>query len=67
LWPLAERIRLLTGDFAYGRRRTVLLLSANAQWDFASRVQGLARSVRIQLALFFFIYLLMRSKTTRFS
>jgi hypothetical protein len=45
--------------FLVAGRATVLLLSANAKWIFASRVQGL-RALFVFSSLYFFIYLLLR-------
>ena len=58
LLSLAERIGF---DWAFlmAGGATVLLLSANAKWIFASRVQGLRAFVVFSL-LYFFIYLLLR-------
>lgn len=45
---------------------TVLLLSANAKWIFASQVQGIRALVVFSL-LYFFIYLLLRLEDKRAS
>jgi inner membrane protein len=58
LLALAERIGFDWG-FLIAGGATVLLLSANAQWIFASRVQGL-RALFVFSLLYFFIYLLLR-------
>jgi inner membrane protein len=58
LLSLAERIGFDWGFLAAGGA-TVLLLSANATWIFASRVQGVRALVVFSL-LYFFIYLLLR-------
>jgi len=58
LLALAERIGFDWG-FPVAGGATVLLLSANAQWIFASRVQGL-RALFVFSLLYFFIYLLLR-------
>jgi len=58
LLSLAERIGFDWG-FLVGGGATVLLLSANAEWIFASRVQGL-RALFVFSLLYFFIYLLLR-------
>jgi inner membrane protein len=58
LLSLAERIGFDWGFLVAGGA-TVLLLSANAQWIFASRVQGL-RALFVFSLLYFFIYLLLR-------
>jgi inner membrane protein len=58
LLALAERIGFDWGFLVAGGA-TVLLLSANAQWIFASRVQGL-RALFVFSLLYFFIYLLLR-------
>jgi len=58
LLSLAERIGFDWGFLVAGGA-TVLLLSANAEWIFASRVQGL-RALFIFSLLYFFIYLLLR-------
>ncbi|MFZ0804874.1 MAG: cell envelope integrity protein CreD [Candidatus Sulfotelmatobacter sp.] len=58
LLSLAERIGFDWGFLAAGGA-TVLLLSANAKWIFASRVQGL-RALFVFSLLYFFIYLLLR-------
>lgn len=58
LLSLAERIGVDWGFFVAGGA-TVVLLSANAQWIFASRVQGL-RALFVFSLLYFFIYLLLR-------
>ena len=58
LLSFAERIGF---DWAFlvAGGATVLLLSANAEWIFASRVQGL-RALFVFSLLYFFIYLLLR-------
>ena len=58
LLSLAERIGFDWGFLVAGGA-TVLLLSANAKWIFASRVQGL-RALFVFSLLYFFIYLLLR-------
>jgi inner membrane protein len=58
LLSLAERIGFDRG-FLIAGSATVLLLSANAQWIFASRVQGY-RALFVFSLLYFFIYLLLR-------
>lgn len=58
LLSLAERIGFDWG-FLIAGGATVLLLSANAKWIFASRVQGL-RALFVFGLLYFFIYLLLR-------
>ena len=58
LLSLAERIGFDWG-FLIAGGATVLLLSANAEWIFASRVQGL-RALFVFSLLYFFIYLLLR-------
>ena len=58
LLSLAERIGFDWGFLVAGGA-TVLLLSANAEWIFASRVQGL-RALFVFTLLYFFIYLLLR-------
>jgi len=58
LLSLAERIGFDWG-FLMAGGATVLLLAANAQWIFASRVQGL-RALFVFSLLYFFIYLLLR-------
>ena len=58
LLSLAERIGFDRGFLVAGSA-TVLLLSANAQWIFASRVQGF-RALFVFSLLYFFIYLLLR-------
>jgi inner membrane protein len=58
LLSLAERIGFDWG-FLLAGGATALLLSANAEWIFASRVQGLRALVVFSL-LYFFIYLLLR-------
>lgn len=58
LLSLAERIGFDWGFLVAGGA-TVLLLSANAGWIFASRVQGL-RALFVFSLLYFFIYLLLR-------
>jgi inner membrane protein len=58
LLSLAERIGFDWGFLAAGAA-TVLLLSANAEWIFASRVQGI-RALFVFSLLYFFIYLLLR-------
>jgi inner membrane protein len=58
LLSLAERIGFDWGFLVAGVA-TVFLLSANAKWIFASRVQGLRALVVFSL-LYFFIYLLLR-------
>lgn len=58
LLSLAERIGFDWGFLVAGSA-TVLLLSANAKWIFASRVQGL-RALFVFSLLYFFIYLLLR-------
>jgi inner membrane protein len=55
---LAERIGFDWGFLVAGSA-TVVLLSANAKWIFASRVQGL-RALFVFSLLYFFIYLLLR-------
>jgi inner membrane protein len=58
LLSLAERIGFDWGFLVAGAA-TVFLLSANAEWIFASRVQGL-RALFVFSLLYFFIYLLLR-------
>ncbi len=58
LLSLAERIGFDWGFLVAGGA-TVFLLSANAKWIFASRVQGL-RALFVFSLLYFFIYLLLR-------
>jgi inner membrane protein len=58
LLSLAERIGFDWG-FLLAGSATVVLLSANAEWIFASRVQGL-RALLLFSLLYFFIYLLLR-------
>jgi inner membrane protein len=58
LLSLAERIGFDWGFLAAGSA-TVILLSANANWIFASPVQGL-RALFVFSLLYFFIYLLLR-------
>ena len=58
LLSLAERVGFDLGFLLAGGAR-VGLLSANARWIFASRVQGLRALVVFSL-LYFFIYLLLR-------
>jgi inner membrane protein len=58
LLSMAERIGFGWG-FLLAGGATVLLLSANANWIFASRVQGFRALVVFSL-LYFFIYLLLR-------
>jgi inner membrane protein len=58
LLSLAERIGF-DWSFLVAGGATVLLLSANANWIFASRVQGL-RALFVFTLLYFFIYLLLR-------
>ncbi len=58
LLSFAERIGFDLG-FLLAGGATVILLSANARWIFASRVQGLRALVVFSL-LYFFIYLLLR-------
>jgi inner membrane protein len=58
LLSLAERIGFDWGFLVAGGA-TALLLSANAEWIFASRVQGL-RALFVFSLLYFFIYLLLR-------
>ena len=58
LLSLAERIGFDWGFLVAGGA-TVFLLSANAEWMFASRVQGL-RALFVFSLLYFFIYLLLR-------
>jgi len=58
LLSLAERIGFEWG-FLLAGGATVLLLSANAQWIFVSRAQGLRAFCAFSL-LYFFIYLLLR-------
>ena len=58
LLSLAERIGFDWGFLVAGGA-TVVLLSANARWIFASRVQGL-RALFVFSLLYFFIYLLLR-------
>jgi len=58
LLSLAERIGFDWGFLVAGGA-TVLLLSANAKWIFASQVQGL-RALFVFSLLYFFIYLLLR-------
>jgi inner membrane protein len=58
LLSLAERIGFDWG-FLLAGSATVILLSANTKWIFASGVQGLRALVVFSL-LYFFIYLLLR-------
>ena len=58
LLSFAERIGFGWGFLVAGGA-TVLLLSANAEWIFASRVQGL-RALFVFSLLYFLIYLLLR-------
>ena len=58
LLSLAERIGFDWG-FLVGGTATVLLLSVNANWIFASRLQG-ARALGVFSLLYGFIYLLLR-------
>jgi inner membrane protein len=58
LLSLAERIGFDWG-FLLAGGATVLLLSVNANWIFASRVQGL-RALAVFTLLYIFIYLLLR-------
>lgn len=58
LLSLAERIGFDWG-FLLAGGATVMLLSANARWIFASRVQGV-RALFVFTLLYFFIYLLLR-------
>ncbi len=58
LLSLAERLGFGWG-FVVAGSATVILLAANAQWIFASRVQGL-RALFVFGMLYFFIYLLLR-------
>lgn len=58
LLSLAERIGFTWG-FLLAGSATVILLSANAGWIFASRAQGL-RALFVFSLLYFFIYLLLR-------
>jgi inner membrane protein len=58
LLSLAERIGFTWG-FLLAGSATVVLLSANAGWIFASRAQGL-RAFFVFSLLYFFIYLLLR-------
>jgi inner membrane protein len=58
LLSLAERIGFDWGFLVAGGA-TVLLLSANAEWIFGNRVQGL-RALFVFSLLYFFIYLLLR-------
>ena len=58
LLSVAERIGFALG-FLIGGSATVVLLSANARWIFASRAQGL-RALGIFTALYTMIYLLLR-------
>lgn len=58
LLSLAERIGFDWG-FLLAGTATVILLSANTKWIFASRAQGLRALVVFSL-LYFFIYLLLR-------
>jgi inner membrane protein len=58
LLSLAERIGFDWGFLVAGGA-TVVLLSANARWIFASRVQGW-RALFVFSLLYFFIYLLLR-------
>jgi len=58
LLSLAERVGFDLG-FLLAGGATVVLLSANARWIFASRVQGLRALVVFSL-LYFLIYLLLR-------
>ncbi len=58
LLSLAERIGFDWGFLVAGGA-TVLLLSANAKWIFASLAQGL-RALFVFSLLYFFIYLLLR-------
>jgi len=58
LLSLAERIGFDLG-FLIAGGATVVLLSLNAAWIFASRIQGL-RALFVFSLLYFFIYLLLR-------
>jgi inner membrane protein len=58
LLSLAERIGFDWG-FLVASSATVLLLSANAEWIFGSRVQGL-RALFVFSLLYLFIYMLLR-------
>ncbi|PYX50568.1 MAG: inner membrane protein [Acidobacteria bacterium] len=58
LLSLAERFGFDCG-FLVAAVATVLLLSANAKWIFASRTQGL-RALFVFSLLYFFIYMLLR-------
>jgi inner membrane protein len=58
LLSLAERIGFDWG-FLLAGGATVLLLSVNTNWIFASRVQG-ARALGVFSLLYVFIYLLLR-------
>jgi len=58
LLSLAERIGFNWG-FLLAGGSTVILLSANAKWIFASTLQGL-RALFVFSLLYFFIYLLLR-------
>ena len=58
LLSLAERIGFDWG-FLLAGASTVILLSANTKWIFASRVQGF-RALAVFSLLYFFIYLLLR-------
>jgi inner membrane protein len=58
LLSLAERIGFDWGFLVAGGA-TVILLSANADWIFASRTQGM-RALYVFSLLYFFIYLLLR-------
>jgi inner membrane protein len=60
LLSLAERIGF-DGGFLIAGTATVVLLSANAGWVFASRLQGL-RAVVVFTLLYVLIYLLLRLK-----
>jgi inner membrane protein len=58
LLSLAERLGFDWGFLVAGGA-TVLLLSSNAKWIFASRAQGL-RALFVFSLLYFFIYMLLR-------
>lgn len=58
LLSLAERVGFSWG-FLIAGGATVMLLSANAKWIFASRAQGL-RALFVFSLLYFFIFLLLR-------
>jgi inner membrane protein len=62
LLSLAERIGFDFG-FLFAGAATVALLSVNAGWVFASRLQGL-RALAIFTLLYVLIYLLLRWKIT---